>query len=364
LYSVLLNLLILPLCPLLLCCGLAGTVAGLFNALIGRIVLFPCHLILVLYRLLMQATDLLPGGILITGQPPLGYIILFYAVLFTGGWFYQHRREGGGSIAAVLASAFLVLAVPAESRLELTMLDVGQGDGLYISSADGTRIMIDGGSSSVKNVGKNRILPFLKYRKVRGIDLWLVSHTDEDHINGLIEAMDAGFPIRTLVLSRVTPSDAQLASLKKSASANHTAIRYIQTGSRIRTADFTMRCLAPDADPKGLTDDKNELSQVWELKSRDLSVLFTGDAGEVAEKHLLAEGTLSDIMVLKAGHHGSRYSSSGELLGSIGADTALISVGYNTYGHPTYETLERLSAYGYRIYRTDINGTVEIFLGN
>ena len=64
------------------------------------------------------------------------------------------------------------------------------------------------------------------------------------------------------------------------------------------------------------------------------------------------------------GHHGSRYSSSGELLGSIGADTALISVGYNTFGHPTYETLERLAAYGYSIYRTDLNGTVEFMLGN
>ena len=61
-----------------------------------------------------------------------------------------------------------------------------------------------------------------------------------------------------------------------------------------------------------------------------------------------------------AGHHGSRYASGGEFLESIGADTAVISVGYNTYGHPTNETLERLEAYGYNIYRTDLNGSVEI----
>ena len=102
---------------------------------------------------------------------------------------------------------------------------------------------------------------------------------------------------------------------------------------------------------------------MMEYSFGDFDMLVTGDAPKAAEKELLARVPLRNLELLIVGHHGSRYSSSGELLGSIGADTALISVGYNTYGHPTYETLERLNAYGYSIYRTDLNGTVEIFLG-
>ena len=89
-------------------------------------------------------------------------------------------------------------------------------------------------------------------------------------------------------------------------------------------------------------------------------MLVTGDINKAAEHELLAAHDLSDLELLIVGHHGSRYSSCGELLGSIGADTAVISVGYNKFGHPTYETLERLVAYGYTVYRTDQNGTVEI----
>ena len=93
-------------------------------------------------------------------------------------------------------------------------------------------------------------------------------------------------------------------------------------------------------------------------------MLVTGDAPKPAEKDLIQNHLICDVELLIAGHHGSRYACSGELLGSIGADTAIISVGYNTYGHPTYETLERLDAYGYTIYRTDLNGSVEIHVGD
>jgi competence protein ComEC len=93
-------------------------------------------------------------------------------------------------------------------------------------------------------------------------------------------------------------------------------------------------------------------------------MLVTGDSSKSAEREFLQRHPLEDLELLIVGHHGSRYASSGELLGSIGADTAVISVGYNNFGHPTYETLERLNAYGYTIYRTDLNGTIEFYIGD
>ena len=91
-----------------------------------------------------------------------------------------------------------------------------------------------------------------------------------------------------------------------------------------------------------------------------IAAIDAADAPTAAENELLERAELSGTEVFVAGHHGSRYSSGEALLRELEADTAIISVGYNTYGHPTYETLERLSAYGLEIYRTDLNKTVEI----
>ncbi len=92
-------------------------------------------------------------------------------------------------------------------------------------------------------------------------------------------------------------------------------------------------------------------------------MLVTADSPKSAERELTEKYDLSGTELLIVGHHGSRYASSGELLEELGAETAVISVGYNTFGHPTYETLRKLEAYGCDIYRTDLNGTVEIRIG-
>ena len=94
----------------------------------------------------------------------------------------------------------------------------------------------------------------------------------------------------------------------------------------------------------------------------DEDILITGDVRGATERKLVNAQDLSDTDILIVGHHGSKYSSSGELLSAVGAENAVISVGYNNYGHPTNETLERLRAYGYNVYRTDLNGNVEIRL--
>ena len=88
-----------------------------------------------------------------------------------------------------------------------------------------------------------------------------------------------------------------------------------------------------------------------------------GDAPAAAEREFISAHPLHDAELFIAGHHGSKYSNSVELIESIGAHTAVISVGYNSYGHPTQQTLERLSYFGYNIYRTDLNGSVEIRTG-
>ena len=120
-----------------------------------------------------------------------------------------------------------------------------------------------------------------------------------------------------------------------------------------------LRLFAP-----GSTGSAKESCMMALISLGDFDMLVTGDGNKSSERELLNRYHLHDLELLIVGHHGSRYASSGELLEGIGAETAIVSVGYNPYGHPTYETLERLHAYGYTIYRTDLNGTVEIRVGD
>lgn len=129
---------------------------------------------------------------------------------------------------------------------------------------------------------------------------------------------------------------------------------YLETDWRFSAGGIILDLYAP-----GEKGDANERCITGRVSLGDYDLLFTGDIDKAAERELIETHEIHDVELLIAGHHGSRYACCGELLESIGADTAVISVGYNNFGHPTHETLARLAAYGYTVYRTDLNGSVE-----
>ena len=115
-------------------------------------------------------------------------------------------------------------------------------------------------------------------------------------------------------------------------------------------------------EPQGVGD-ANEQGLIIQASVGDYDVLVTGDASSSVEKRLVKDGEIEGIDTLIAGHHGSRYSSCGAFLKYLDAENVIISCGYNTFGHPTHETLARDKAYGYNIHRTDLSGNIEIRLG-
>jgi competence protein ComEC len=383
-YALLLNLLVIPLCSVLLICGLSGGLLGLVSLTGAGILLLPCRGILTVFRMAMNLTDLLPGGTLIVGRPPLPAVAAYYAVLFgTAVWIRlldrrltQRREQSGaerrrkmfrrccilrhlltGGAAAVMGA---LLLVPASPSFEINLLDVGQGDGIHIQTADGSNVCIDGGSSNVSSVGFRRILPYLRYRRVRRIDWWLVSHTDEDHISGLLEVLRAGYPVSHLVLSRAAPAEnAGMRELRKAAAAAGCRVVYVKEGDCLRMGNITMTCLYPRADEKAV--DQNELSQVWRLDGMGISALFTGDLGKEGEERLIRRGRIRKADLLKVGHHGSKGSSSEEFLKKAAPAAALISVAeHNRYRHPSPDTLKRLHEAGARVYTTKNGGQIRI----
>ncbi len=245
-YSMFLNLAVLPLCSALLGFGLAGGIIGMLFPQVAKWVLVPCHFILRIYEFSIEVTDRLPMHQWITGKPAAWLMFLYYAVLVSACCVYilkivcrdssQYGRVlNWYNIRFLHASAAglllaLILFMPVRGVVRVDFLDVSQGDGIYISDGSGTNIMIDGGSSSVSSVGQYRIEPFLKYHQVRKVDAWILTHSDSDHYSGLLELLEGGYRINYLLLAAVIPRDETWETLVEAAEANGTEVVYVSAG--------------------------------------------------------------------------------------------------------------------------------------
>lgn len=393
-YALFLNMLVLPLCSLLLGAGLAGGLAGLFFPQVSKWILIVCHLILLLYEKSIGIVNALPFGQVITGRPAAWMLLLYYAALIGVCLFYLEQkgeRKRGSSFAGVLRGVRLtegfrisigksimktvsfriapglpilllcvMIFVPKREFCRIDFLDVGQGDGIYLADGEGMHVMIDGGSTSENEVGTYRIGPFLKYNGVKKVDVWIVTHGDLDHYSGLLELLEDGYEIDYLLLAAAMPQDDVREALTEAALENGTEVIFTQTGDEIRMAGGEMSCLYPSAEDTG--DDTNALSQVWSFERDGMSVLFCGDIGEEQEKLLAGRGLLQDYVVLKAAHHGSKYSSCADFLEEVSAEYAVISCGEgNSYGHPHAEALERLEEAGSEILLTQDEGQITFY---
>lgn len=382
-WSVLLNLLVIPMMSVMLGAGLAGSLLALFWRQGGMVVLQICKWTLWFYGKSCTLTMELPFGRLVPGQPEKWWIVWYYVALF-GIWFYwsrhkeraehSHKDNVCGRIQVTvqflaLTAVFCIVTACSHGRngeLSVTTIDVGQGDGIYIRTAGGRNCLIDGGSSDVSNVGIYRIEPFLESQGVRTLDYVFVSHGDEDHINGIEELLQnqkLGIRIAVLVLPEQKVLDEHLLNLAKLALQSGTKVVTMQGGKTIREevkgGVFTITCLAPGEEYQGNAG--NEASMVLYVKYKGFGMLLTGDVEGNGEKELVQSGLLQDINVLKVAHHGSKNSSGDEFLNLVKPEIAMISAGRgNRYGHPHQETLNRLEQCGSKIYSTQSEGALRL----
>lgn len=244
------------------------------------------------------------------------------------------------------------------------MLDVGQGDGLFLRTRDGMTCLIDGGSSDVKEVGRYRILPFLKERGVGRVDYVLVTHTDGDHISGIGELLEqagepGGIKVRTLLLSGQSAQEEAGVKLWRLAERAGTQVKLIKAGTLLKDKRVQLCCLHPAQETS--YGDKNAGSLVLRLTYGSFSMLLTGDLEETGEREILESSEELGSDILKAGHHGSRFSTTEEWLQRVQPALTLISCGQdNSYGHPHEETLERLREAGSRVLLTTEQGAITV----
>lgn len=367
-YGILLNLLVIPPMSAIVGFGVLGLAVGMIQVELGKFLIAPAYYLLKGMVLLASLVRKLPGAVLVTGRPSfvkitLYYVLLLFMVILSNLEKIDLPKRVFGIILNI--SMFLLRR---KTLWVLAVLNVGQGDGICIRTDHHTAIMVDGGSSSKKNLGKYTLEPYLKYYGISEVDTWLISHPDQDHISGLMEILSTyetnlagkncgGITIRELVL----PSDSDTEEISALAREAGISIRYAQQGDAFAEGNLKVEVLSPIA---GVTyQDANEASMVLRIEKGEFSALLTGDLEEGGEKELLNKGILKDCTVLKVGHHGSRNGTSYELLRQVNPQMAVISCGEtNRYGHPHQEVLDRLKEAKCEIYRTDQDGIIQITL--
>lgn len=392
-YALFINLLVLPLVGVLLKLGVLGGLLGIGCTAAARIVLFPCQLLLSAIDRICTLAAGLPGAMWITGRPDVWQMALYYGVLiaFTV-WAYIRKRgekqEGlrvkAGRMAAVCVLLVGILCIPVKGGFELDVLDVGQGDGCFLRTAEGYTVFVDGGSSNVSKVGEYRILPFLKYKGARRIDCWIVSHTDEDHISGLKEVLASGYSVECLVFADGIVRDEAWEELVRLAAEAQTEVVYMDGGDVLHLGEAKLTALYPtvgavsDAEKVGETD-KNEMSLVIWYEDPEFTGIFTGDIGSGQEEEIAAllrqeenaaEGTgVADgaeenshtVDFYKAAHHGSRYSNSEEFLQLLAPRISVVSCSStNRYGHPSKEAVTHMEETGSAVFYTMEAGEITI----
>lgn len=368
-FGIFLNFLVIPLMTFVIYSGMAGILFGSFSVAAGMTAVGAGHYILAVYRLMCVWCSGLPGYTLIAGRPKLWQIMLYYSVLGAGLLSFIYRRNRGkktSRLQLLFLSALcfcLLFHVPVKG-LEVTFLDVGQGDGCFLETQD-CRILVDGGSTSEKNLGKLSLEPFLKSRGVSRIDYAIVSHGDADHISGLVYLMESvpDISISCLILPCLSGEDEAYRRLKELAEQRGIGVILMEAGDRLEKGGLTLTCLYPGSEDPAA--DRNEQSLVLKADYDEFHMLLTGDMSSTGEARMLERLStdaicgLSEVQVLKAAHHGSSTSSGREFLEAVNPRWTVLSYGEgNRYGHPAYEVVERLRNQDSRIWETARSGAV------
>ena len=233
-------------------------------------------------------------------------------------------------------------------------LDVGQGQCLCAFSGART-IVIDCGNSMTVDQAGDLAGRFLISRGRDRIDALILTHLDADHANGVSLLMEMLPVDRLIVPAGILEDHSLLSEIRKIAAEKGSELTALSRDAKLNVGSLQVDLFAPLS-----FSNTNNAGLFVELHFSSYDVLVTGDASAVTERTFLMHAFPSGMELLVVGHHGSRYASCEEFLRGIGADTAIVSVGYNNYGHPAEETLERLHACGYNVYRTDTEGTVTI----
>jgi competence protein ComEC len=372
-YAVIANAIVVPLVGVTMIAGTAAIALHPIPMAAAIAVRWDMWLVTIILAV-THAVASLPGARLMVTPPPMWSIVLYdIAAIVAACIFRQHLRL---ALALIATASVFVLCVPLirpPGPLTITMLDVGQGDGIVIRTPRGHTILIDtggrlergpsiDGQSPAERSADRIVLPYLRRAGITDIDLMILTHPHGDHVGGF-----AGI-VRSLQVDQIFDSGQQYGGRAfndgmREAAIHRVPVHIARCGDRWSSDDgvnlsVISPCGALISEGK---NDVNENSVVAMLRYGAFRMLFTGDAGFQTERRLLREGVDLRADFLKVGHHGSAYASSSAFLAAVRPRIAFISVGrHNVFGHPATTTIDGLATVAAIIYRTDQCGAITL----
>jgi competence protein ComEC len=293
-------------------------------------------------------------------------------------WAVRRSRGWAWVAVAVLPLVPVIVLWPepviaSPGMMEVTAIDVGQGDSIFIVGPDGATMLVDAGgpvgavteaaeATSRFDVGEEVVSPYLWSRRFRHLDVLALSHAHSDHMGGMPAVM-RNFRPRELWVSIDPNSDAYRVLLSEAKDLG-VEVRHFYAGDQLAWGGMQVTMLAPETGYANPREPVNNDSLVMRMQYGKSSVLLEGDAEAPSEREMLAHGRVAAVTLLKVGHHGSRTSTTQEFLDAAAPKDAVVSVGRgNTFGHPRYEVVERIAEARIKLYRTDQFGLTTFLLG-
>jgi len=308
--------------------------------------------------------------------------VWWVALLAVAAWFFccwAVRRSRGWAWVVVamlpLIAAIVLWPEPpliSPGAMEVTAIDVGQGDSLLVVSPQGKTMLVDAGGpvggpseaaavASGFDVGEEVVAPYLWSRRIRRLDVIALSHAHSDHMGGMPAIMRDFLPRELWV--GIDPDSEAYRALLAEAKKLGVVVRHFHAGEDIEWGGTEVSMLAPEANYRNDGTPENDDSLVLRLQYGKASALLEGDAEAPSEQAMVADGRLKPVTLLKVGHHGSNSSTTPRFFAETVPRDAVISVGKgNTFGHPKEAVIDRIAAAHTRLYRTDEFGLTTFLL--
>ena len=376
LFSVPLNLLCVPLLGMLMPTAIVTFVASLISPWLAILPAAATSLLLHAMTTMAQRVSHAPAVDLRMPAPPVWAMLFALACWGICLWLVRRRGRWVWATAVLLPLAMLAVTWSYRARLhpgqlEVTALDVGQGDSILLAAPQGATMLIDAGgqvgSTQVSNggwdIGEEVVSPYLWSRGIRRLDVVALTHAHSDHMGGMAAVL-RNFHPRELWVS-VNAGSASFHRLLQQAREQGTVVRWLHAPDSLTWDSMQVQVLAPQASALNGLGPINNDSLVMEVDYGRASVLLEGDAERQSEATMLSSSMVHPVTLLKVGHHGSLSSTTPELLQALHPGYAVISAGrHNRFGHPRIEILQRLQTAQVRTERTDLRGASTFLLGD
>jgi competence protein ComEC len=362
LLGVVANLVVVPLAGALTVLGSAALCVASVSETASHLAFQSAWALLVALRLVVRAAAAVPDAVVPVPAPPPLAVVAVTAALVWAPWAARTgSRLAVGLMGALAVATTLAGALP-DGRLHILTLDVGQGEAVLVRAPDGHTLLVDtgGGGPGRLDRGERVVLPALRRAGVRRLTALALTHGDPDHAGGLASVL-GGLPVEEVWVPAGTAEAPWQAAVVESGVAR----RILGRGDRLWLGPVRLTVLHPSREEPGPPDHParatNHGSLVLRVDWGRAALLLTGDAEAAAEREVLAAGLPVGASVLKVGHHGSRHASSAPFLAAVAPRIAVVSAGArNPFGHPSPAVLARLAQAGVAVYRTDVDGAVDV----